>query len=146
VSSTRGDALAQSLQRGYAQLVQMAVPSSFLSADAFAADVRDARAEVRSAGVRTAATRFEKYSNILDEVGGLTYPRPFPFESDPAKRELYFEAVANRHPHGAGWSSGSPGPWGHPVARVMGPPRRGGVTRFARVMGPPDRQGHGATP
>jgi hypothetical protein len=40
----------------------------------------------------------------------------------------------------------SPGSWGHPIARVMGPGSRVIGPWIARVMGPADRQGHGATP
>jgi tetratricopeptide (TPR) repeat protein len=47
------------------------------------------------------------------------------------------------------WGQGtafSPGSWGHPIARVMGPGSRVIGPWIARVMGPVDRQGHGATP
>jgi hypothetical protein len=60
----------------------------------FVEHLDEALAAAEALGVpRKAGARFEQYLNILKEMAAFDYPRAFPWENDPQRRSLVFEAT-----------------------------------------------------
>ncbi|WP_437607325.1 hypothetical protein WMF20_41965 [Sorangium sp. So ce834] len=60
--------------------------------DEFVARFERVLNEVDLLGARWRGTRFDTYLQIMKEAASLTYPRPFPWEDEPEKKRLFFEA------------------------------------------------------